>query len=311
MQRVDYNRGMDGATRAAIEANLFPAARAAVESWDRFPWHRARGGSIQTVKIHSSQALALDVFGTIKTARSRDSVMTSVAEALRLPARGPWSIEMEWEDRPDNRSQEPRPTQVDAVAQGGESLVFFECKFTESNGGRCSQTRCVSLGAGERRAQCNGDYAPQRNPVNGKDGRCALSAKKIEYWRIIPEVFELSAARDHRPCPFAGPWFQWMRNLVLCREIARARRRRPAFVIAFADAIGLAVADKVRGGGFGDLEARLRPGSVAFRTASFQEIIAAAARGSEARAEDKTVWEPLSEWVTRKIGIAGASRQAR
>jgi hypothetical protein len=46
----------------AVRANLFHAAHSAIDDWDTFPWH-SHNGMIQTHKV---QALALDVFGTIK-----------------------------------------------------------------------------------------------------------------------------------------------------------------------------------------------------------------------------------------------------
>jgi hypothetical protein len=49
----------------AIKANLFPASHAAIKDWGKFPWHKHKG-RIQTDKPHSSQALAIDVFGTIQ-----------------------------------------------------------------------------------------------------------------------------------------------------------------------------------------------------------------------------------------------------
>ena len=45
-------------------ANLFWAARPAVEPWDEFPWHHRSDGQCDRWKPHSSQALAIDVFGT-------------------------------------------------------------------------------------------------------------------------------------------------------------------------------------------------------------------------------------------------------
>jgi hypothetical protein len=43
-----------------------------------------------------------------------------------------------WMDK-ENRLGEPRPTQVDAMAEGAHSVILFECKFTEAAGGACSQ----------------------------------------------------------------------------------------------------------------------------------------------------------------------------
>jgi hypothetical protein len=58
-----------------IKDNLFPTARAAIENWEAFPWHRDRHGNIQTWKNGSSQALAIDFFGTIKISGERGGVV--------------------------------------------------------------------------------------------------------------------------------------------------------------------------------------------------------------------------------------------
>jgi hypothetical protein len=50
-----------------------------------------------------------------------------------------------------------------------------------------------------------------------------LTAKGIRYWDVIPRVFDYDADASYIECPFAGPWFQWMRNLTLCHEAAGAR----------------------------------------------------------------------------------------
>ena len=55
-----------------------------------------------------------------------------------LPIEGDWSVDLEWTD-PENCMKEWRRTQVDAVACNNKTVIFFECKFTERDGGGCSQ----------------------------------------------------------------------------------------------------------------------------------------------------------------------------
>jgi hypothetical protein len=45
---------MDKARRQRVEANLFQAARPAVEPWDKFPWHTS-GEVCDTDQVHSSR----------------------------------------------------------------------------------------------------------------------------------------------------------------------------------------------------------------------------------------------------------------
>ncbi len=217
---------MEDALKRKVEANLFPAARHAVVPWEKFPWHVDRNKVCDTWKPHSSQALAIDAFGTLKMLEQsqRDAIFDALCRKLSIPAAGPWQVHLEWSD-PLNLLKEPRPTQVDAVAEGRQSFILFEVKFTERKAGSCSQPP----------KQCNGNYKCQTNPENQVKARCALSGKDVHYWDFIPQVFRLSSSDNYEPCPFAGEEYQWMRNLVLSRAIAQARSIHSAFVIAYVD----------------------------------------------------------------------------
>jgi restriction endonuclease-like protein len=229
---------------------LFPASHAAIADWNKFPWHR-RNRVIQTSKPESSQALAIDVFGTIKVSGEIDRILGALAQKCGLPADGPWSIELEWR-APKDLLGEPRPTQVDAIACGSRSSLVFECKFTEPGGG-CSQPQRIPKGAHRGKRQCDGNYALQINPARKSAGeaRCALIAKKVRYWESIPKLFGIDAEQDYRPCPFAGEGFQWMRNVVLADKVAAARGVRGAVIAAFADADPFQTAQKARSGVLG------------------------------------------------------------
>ena len=69
---------MNKATRDKIKRNLFPAAHSAVEPWDEFRWHTDRGGECDTDKDNSSQALAIDVFGTLSQIKSRHHIFNEI-----------------------------------------------------------------------------------------------------------------------------------------------------------------------------------------------------------------------------------------
>jgi len=226
-----------------IKGNLFPASHAAIGDWNKFPWHRWQG-AVQAHKPQSSQALAIDVFGTIKVSDERNRVLGELAQRCGLPGEGPWTLELEWTD-PDNLLGEPTPTQMDAIAFGRNALIVIECKFTELGGG-CSQTASITSGPNMGLRQCSGEYASQTNPVNNRASRCALSGKGVRYWMIIPQIYGLDAECDHRPCPFAGEAYQWMRNVVLADRLAAARGISGTVVAAYADANRLPTADKAR-----------------------------------------------------------------
>jgi hypothetical protein len=212
----------DPSRYASILANLFPAAHAAVQPMTGFRWHSAAGERYDTWKVQSSQALAIDVFGTLKNLPNRVAVLDRLAGELGLPAGGPWDVHLEWHD-PENHLREKQPTWVDAVARSPRALILFEGKFTEGDGGSCSQTQPLRTGRRKGLRQCTGGYMWQVNPANGREARCALTAKGLRYWDVIPRVFDYDAGQSYFECPFAGPWFQWMRNLTLCHEAAGAR----------------------------------------------------------------------------------------
>jgi hypothetical protein len=276
-----------------------------VEPWDAFHWHpSSTGGVSDTYKEHSSQALAIDVFGTLKLSAQRDAILDQLAQRLNLPTGGPWEVALEWFDA-ENHLKELQPTWVDAVAYSPQALIFFECKFTEFDGGGCSQRLPIRSGSRRGLVQCNGSYAPQLNPANQQEAYCALSAKGLRYWDVIPALFGLRNDLDHSPCPFAGPWFQWMRNLTVCYEVARQSGRQPAFVVAYADGPTLPMAARVKSADWTRFRRMLRPGAITLSAMSTQSIVALA----QAAAPDDPVLAGLAVWVQRKIEGVCRARQ--
>lgn len=297
---------MDQATRTRLEHNIFPAAHQACEPWETFPWHT--GADV----AHSSQALAIDVFGTIKTSSHCDTILDAIAESIGLPAGGPWTITLEWRARP-TLLNEPCPTQVDVYVENPGSVILFECKFTEQDGGACPQT--------VRRngtSPCNGNYAPSilSSPsvppgVSGNRSslRCALSGKGIQYWDIIPKVFHLEDQTDYQPCPFAGPAYQWMRNLVVAYKVARQKNKQPAVVIVYADSPGLPMAQKVRSPEWTEFTRTVRQDQVPIHVLSYQKILKLAQEATRHGSGEQGVWRDLDEWVNRKISAIKSDRR--
>jgi len=289
---------MRAARRRSIEANLFPQAHEAIEAWDQYRWHGAAGEACDAYKEKSSQALSIDVFGTLKVHPSRELVLDALAAQLGLPPGGPWDVKLEWHD-PDNVLGEKQPTWVDAMARSPRALILFECKFTEADGGSCSQVKPIATGPRKGTRQCSGDYRLQPYPANGRlhAVRCALTAKKIRYWDVIPEVFGYDAGVDYAPCPFAGPWFQWMRNLTTCAAVSRKYQLQPAFVVVYADGPGLPMAARVRSAAWQWLAARINPAVITFQALSYQALLALACES----APNDAVWRELAAWVERKV----------
>jgi hypothetical protein len=288
---------MNQATRIRLEHNIFLAAHQACEPWETFPWHR------EAHATHSSQALAIDVFGTIKVSPDRDKILDALAQSIGLPTDGPWAITLEWVVR-RSLLNEPSPTQVDVYAESPRSVILFECKFTEQDGGACSQT--VKQNGS---IPCNGNYMQQINHRNDMTSRCALSGKGIQYWDIIPKVFHLDAEADYQPCPFAGPAYQWMRNLVVAYKVARQKNKQPAVVIVYADSPDLPMAKKVKSQTWTEFTQTVRLDQVPLHVRSYQEMLALAQAASRHESGEQTVWRELDEWVNRKISWTNAGRR--
>lgn len=214
----------------AVKENVFPGAHDAV--WQAFPWHDGAASS------HSSQALAVSVFGTLAVHPSCQLLVDEMARVLFgwVPKKkdGEWQIRLEVV-LPADLLREPRPTQLDVLLQNKTSAMALECKFTE-RGGLCSQTQPLSSGKHKGLIQCDGYYRKQQNPVNDKWSRCALSAKKIRYWTYIPKYFDLANDTDHKPCPFAGTAYQYMRNALAAARWARGHKlARAGFGLVYVD----------------------------------------------------------------------------
>ncbi|MDK1494089.1 hypothetical protein QN219_29355 [Sinorhizobium sp. 7-81] len=278
----------------SVRENLFPASHGAIEDWETFPWHRDRANKIQAHKAHSSQAIAIDVFGTIKISTDRDRIFDAIAERVGVASGGPWAITLEWMDA-DRLLGEPRPTQVDALAVGSKAALVIECKFTEP-GGQCSQS--VVSRSGNR--QCNGTYADQTNPRNGVRAHCALTGKGIRYWEYIPKVFALDPGVDHTPCPFKGDAYQWMRNAVLAAAIGKHRNLQASALAAFADHPSFPTARKAKRG----LMDPSLAGQRAIKPISYQQILEIASQVGR----DQELWNHLSGWVDQKIARAASRR---
>ena len=190
---------MSGPSAAQIEAikrNLFSDSHTAIEDWEQFPWHTDRSGVVTAPKVESSQALAVEVFGTIAVSPDRNKILNQIASRIGLPSGDDWHLQLEWQDS-ESLLREPRPTQVDACALSSKAVMIFECKFTEV-GGPCSQPMPIRTGVHKGLRQCNGNYEMQTNPANGQTAKCVLSAKDIRYWDVIPSVLTFDNSNDYR-----------------------------------------------------------------------------------------------------------------
>jgi hypothetical protein len=288
----------------AVRANLFPEAAAVILTRADFLWHRDQAGVVTAKMAQSSQALAIDVFGTLQTLAAPSRIVDALVARWGLAVLGPWQFCLE-RTVPRTTLGEPRPTQIDASIESNTGLVFFECKFTEADGGACSQTKPLGWTSSNRgKVQCTGDYVLQVNPVNGKRFRCALTGKGVRYWDVVPRVLSVANDVDHRPCPFKGGWYQWMRNLVACGIISELSHKQGAFVILYADG-PFPMAEKIDSSGWQEFQSLTAGKAIPLITMSYQELLALAT--AAVAPADAAVMRRLSAWVDQKVATVGGA----
>jgi hypothetical protein len=282
----------------AVQKNIFPGAHDAV--WRAFPWHKGAASP------HSSQALALSVFGTLAMHPSKQVLIDDMVRTTfgwEPSKKDKWQVGLEV-NVPRELLGEPRPTQVDVLLHNRASIVALECKFTESGGG-CSQTRPRSSGKHKGKIQCDGNYRKQVNPANGKRARCALSAKGIRYWRYVPKYFDWANDEDYEPCPFAGPAYQYMRNALTAARLARRKGpRRAGFGLVYVTGkqypMSIEVGDPASE--WNQFAKHLRPDApLEISAVSYQDLLDAWRR---CRPEDQVLAD-LAEWFARRAQGVG------
>ena len=184
---------------ASIKGNLFYRSRDIVSNYDEFPWH-VYHNNVDTDKVQSSQALAIDFWGCLNSSEFKNELINNFFGK----SANDWVIELEYTD--SALLNEPTSTQIDVLLKSSECVIFIESKFTEQ-GGKCSQPN----------KKCNGNYQLQTNPENGIESKCSLTGKKIKYWDYIDKVTLFKKDDEYLPCPFKGIEYQWMRNICFAK----------------------------------------------------------------------------------------------
>jgi hypothetical protein len=298
--------GLDETQQEAVVANLFHVARPLVRESPGFPWRRRRGGEVTAGDVRSSQALAIDVFETIRRLPSCNGIVHKWVSTLfpRLASGRFWGISLERAlDRELLREVGSR-TQLDVLLTSSRSLINVTCTFTEAGVGGCRLVRPLAEGPHEGKIQCNGEYRMQQSPIDGGLHRCAHTAKGVRYWSVIPQVLGHEAGLDIVPCPFAEGEFEWMRQLVAAHELARTYTGgplQPAFLLVYADG-PFPMAQWVNSRRGAALVAHASRHAVPMATVSCQSLIAIARAG--ALPEDVRVLDELAEWVRHKVVLA-------
>jgi hypothetical protein len=289
---------------AAIRENLFPGAHWLVDELPHFPWHQDSSKQYTAPLKQSSQALAVDCFATIARLESRHRIMNAWCRHLDLTTDDTW--ELEAEHLLDKRLLgEPRSSQLDAVGWGSKNLIVWEAKFTEQDGGGCSQIQPLRKGPNAGLVQCNGRYELQVNPVSNREARCALTGKGVKYWSHLPALLDLDANVDHDPCPIKGGTYQWARNLLAASALGEAHGLTPAFVLVHAGE-GFPMATHLSGrGSWNAIVMMAEASKFPLRVATYFELLGIAVESCAT--DDRPTVSALANWIDNKItGVRGA-----
>ena len=108
----------------SIKENLFFRSQKAIPDYYSFDWHNFKG-NIDTNKINSSQAIAIDFWGCLKLSQYKDQIIN------RLFSKNcdAWDIKFEYKNK--NILSEKRPTQIDVKIESESFAIIIESKFTE------------------------------------------------------------------------------------------------------------------------------------------------------------------------------------
>ena len=266
-----------------IKKNIFYKAHPIVDSFPHNRWHR------YAYAKNSSQALAIDVFGFLKLSESKVDIINSLFNVKEKN----WDVDFEFSD--ENLLNENKyPTCIDVKLESKNIIILLECKFTEKDGGTCSQTK---INKRIKQAQCNGNYELQINPINIKENYCALNEKDIKYWDYISKIYKIDTSKPISPCPFKNGNYQWMRNLCTGYVLNKNYKKDVKVYICYADFPFCAFKRKIDGKYIQKINSIIRQ-DYHISTITYQRIIDAGIKlSSEPEHSD---WLNLKEWIEKK-----------
>ena len=205
-----------------------------------------------------------------------------------------WNIKLEYVDK--TLLSEQRPTQIDVIVESESYVIIIESKFTEQDGGGCSQITKTK----ENVYQCNGNYAEQTNPTNGIKSKCALTGKGIQYWDYIDILTNYNKGADYTPCPFVKGEYQWMRNICFAEAYGRKYGKRSESFLVYYESTRCVISNKVADGTYlGKLKGMIKNVS-SLSPKSYNELIKMAISYLHFDVREKQVWMELQKWMAEK-----------
>lgn len=189
----------------------------------------------------SSQVFCLSAFGFLRHVPDGQGILQALL-TRHFPGAGlsgPWELLLEHSDRSIlDESGRVTPTSLDVFCRSGTSAVSIESKFivdAREGFGPCSQFP----------GNCGGYYGPGSDLKTGTAASCRLEVADgargaRSYWRKGRSWFREPVFRPQvggQVCPFRGPNFQLMRNVLFAASSGRAAWATLAIVPARTAAI--------------------------------------------------------------------------
>lgn len=272
-----------------IKKNIFPRSQLAITDYNNFKWHKTKGEA-DADKVNSSQALAIDFWGCLKTSPEKDIIINYL---FKKNCRD-WDIIFEYTNIA--LLNEPKSTQIDALLECDTDAIMIESKFAEQDGGKCSQPELTK----RKVVQCNGNYEDQINPVNNIKSKCALTGKKIYYWNYIDSLTTYKSTIDYKPCPFKGGTYQWMRNICFAEAYSQQYLKNTECYLVYYESYKCPIALKVSNGTYlGNLKGKLL-NPIAMQVKSYNCLLIDIINYSNISPSEQKVWIDLQDWMIGK-----------
>lgn len=174
----------------------------------------------------SSQVFCLSAFGSLRHAADGQVILQALLTRHfpKVGLSGPWKLSLEHSDRSVLDESGPvTPTSLDVFCRSESSAVCIESKFivdAREGFGPCSQFP----------KHCAGHYGPGSDLKNGTALNCRLEVADgargaRSYWRKGRTLFReriFATQASGQTCPFRGPTFQLMRNVLFAASSGRA-----------------------------------------------------------------------------------------
>ena len=184
-----------------------------------FNWHT------HADDIRSSQVFCLSAFGSLRRYTEKDEIINALfGSCFKDIKTGKWIIEPEASNRQLLGESENQPTSIDMLFMSKDEVICMESKYIEdakTGFGGCSQYK----------KDCKGFYGPGSDKKCGTQAWCRLEnwdGKRSPrlYWSLgkryfQPEVFNMQ--RQGETCPFSGPYYQLMRNVLFAATFAEVK----------------------------------------------------------------------------------------